>query len=1097
MAKGATHGTLAQLTAELYKRTSRFDVLLEEVERRHEVNREGGLAEWVARNLLLALRWLGSSTEAGCHFHPALVWLGGEGSTPPPSRVSQALSELPTLVGKLVDALRPVFLQDHGTLSGSSRRPSDLYSKLLTSVATFHRNKATLDLVIFHVVTAICTLRSYHLLRLNQALPTYLNKVEKGNLDTEPGSQLLEDLPVCAGWDKAPAASGKFQRLEMPCRAKLEEMNGVSREDLKLCMFTQVGCGETTDSDEEGQWEGYTVRVCVSVDATAMTAYENLQLTVSSMTPGCEIKGIRTTLSSYDSEEWNEANDVVVTLPTINPGHQHDLLVLGSVRSVGLVEVVFYVGAAPWTREDHRRLRVALAVASGVELDQLRFAEVGDVDEDGCAGVLCAFPDHKQPRIAQATLLNVLSDCTTPGDRGLPYAVKYFGAAQPTTPDISAQLKFRFQHLEDKESPPKASKGKAVVFNTTKDVGDTLSEGACLAERWGMHSARVREEVFRQNLCTVLDRVHAESDDSNKWKKELVKTLTSPLYDHPLSELRQTRLVKELLWIALSDTVDNDDPNERSAIISSLRLQRHIANTDPINPAAEARHTLFSTYPSEVTAGLHRACTAINDELQRMNRFLEIARYDLPLKELLVQEDIDRTHVANTEYEERVTIMKSRRLAVIGKSPAKKKKEKSTDYHIQSPIRPKSPMPKKRTPTSAKKNVPKEVVTPRKKKAKDPPGHVPIWQRAHALYTHQQYARSTSQGVTPVKSRTARERSQTPDSRISRNSSLVRTSSAQQARSTLRERVEGLSSIQSQLRRPGSSTKKGTRKSVSPPSTTRSARSRSQSVERDLSDVLRSPSQSFTSSSKRSSKWLNESLGPESKPRKNSKANSNGRPPSPFGKTARAKKHLTQPKDDVVGPWLSEGTTRHESMTPPSMLTPPSMSLQTSPRRHVSPKRFPFALGDRVCVKCGITNVQSIFAEVGMEWRDHRDRYVGCPGYVRRINFEEERVEIVFDPSAVPTHDTRAHTMVWPVQAVEAEATSPVPPRQSPQRARELTSPLLSSLNGPTVSDPPPNVVRRGKHGTPQTKRIARLGCLFASPAAAAIVAAVAAVHVY
>ena len=661
MTKGHNGGALVQLAGEFQKGIQRIDKAIEELGRRHDVNREDGLAEWCSRNALLVLRWLGDTTEIGAHFNPSSVWLEDERSMPPPAEVSEAITELPNLLDSLLGQLNPIFSEE--AISGSTRKP-----KLQASIEHFNQHRNALDLAIFKTIREICRIREYHVLRLDEAIHKCYRAIQFGDgssLGSEPGEQLIVNLPISRHWNVPPAASGKYLQLEPTCRNKLEPVEGVSSGDLRLSIFAQVGCGESLEFDDEGQWEGFTVRICVSVDDNAKSPFDDLQLTVSTLSPGCEMKSIRTTLESYDEEVWHESSEIRVLLPPIQAGHQHDILILGHVRSVGLVEIVIRVGAAPWTLEDHRRLRIALATAAGVEAEHLRFAEVGDVQEDGCASVHCAFPDHPKPRAAQSTLLSVLSDCKNPGDRGLPYSVSYFGPAQPTIPDMNATLTFRSQMTDPQVTPPRdRNNTRGVAFNTTKDVGDTVMVDVCLAERWGFHSGRVREEVFRQNLCTILSRVNGEisfDSDHTKWHKELAKTVTSPLYDHPLSELRQTLLVKELLWIALGGVVKTDDPGERKAIIASLRAQKCVVNPQPINTAPECRHSLYTKKDSHVISALHLACLQVNDEvcfmvpffvftcyenttyfinkqLQRMNKFLDATSSEVPNKELATEE---------------------------------------------------------------------------------------------------------------------------------------------------------------------------------------------------------------------------------------------------------------------------------------------------------------------------------------------------------------------------------------------------------------------------------------------------------------------------
>ena len=585
--------TLSQLAAELHKSVARFDKALQEVDRLHDVNREAGLAEWLSRNLLLVVRWLGTGAEASAHFCQSSPWLEMSDV--------RSLNELPVMVAQLVQHLRPVLGSDQLHDCFTKKRPDLLPSRVSACVDAFARYRTTLDLAAYRVILAIFRIRQQHLTHLVTASPA-------------DRALIHGDLPVSSLWGRPPAASGNLQHLEIPCTHTLEPLRGVSEGPLRLCVFSQVGCGDALDVEEE-QWESFTARACVSVGAGAAAAYEGLELTVSSLSPGCEVQAVRTTLGEYDDEVWGD-NTVRLSLPAVLPGHQHDLLVLGNIRSVGLVEIVFHVGAAPWVSDDHRRLRHALASAAGVEPELLRFAEVGAVAEDGTAGVLCAFPDHARPRAAQATLLDLLAECTSPGDCGLPHAVKFFGAAQPTTPDLGCQVKFRFQS-QNGLSPQHRGAGRAVMFSETKDVGDTLTVDVCLAERCGMHSARVREEVFRQNLCALLEHASSEAsaeNDPGRWKRELAKTLTSPLYDHPLSELRQTPVVRELLWVALGDEVDTHDCSEREAIIASLRAQENVPNCNPLNPRAAARHSLFRS-ESRVGANLHEGCVSINDEV--------------------------------------------------------------------------------------------------------------------------------------------------------------------------------------------------------------------------------------------------------------------------------------------------------------------------------------------------------------------------------------------------------------------------------------------------------------------------------------------------
>eukprot|EP01063_Lacrimia_lanifica_P011685 TRINITY_DN18401_c0_g1_i1.p1 TRINITY_DN18401_c0_g1~~TRINITY_DN18401_c0_g1_i1.p1 ORF type:complete len:1827 (+),score=364.44 TRINITY_DN18401_c0_g1_i1:112-5592(+) len=699
MSEPSAPAALARVVHALSKGASRVDKALEAVDRKHEVNREEGLAEWLSLNLLAILRWLGAEDEVGLHFSPTGAWADDRDGY-----MTRLVATLTEDLSVLRDVLRPVLDDDvpHASSkkgSGTTRRPptgpsspSEPGAALSKAVAYFNSHRVTFDVAAARVSEALLAIRNHQYAQMAQVLPAYARQGQP------LGLKLAGPLPISSLWGRPPAGSGAYPRLELQCKYPLEKLSGMEKNGVQLCLFSQVECDAEDDGD---QWESFTARVSVQIAADA-EAQSELAATIRCLTPGCEVTAIRTSLDGYADERWDETT-VTVALPELLPGSQHDFLVLGSVRSVGLVELVIHVGAQPWDRDAHRRLRGTVATLCGIELDHLRFAEVGEVGEDGAATILCAFPDHPKPRAAQASLFNFLrDDAAAEGAHALPYAVRYFSAAQPTAPDLSVSLTCRFRAGEAMDGSAGGRATKRVGFNTTQDVVETLTVEGCLSERWGGQSPRVREEVFRQNLCTILDRANrADTDVAAVFLSELSSTLTSPLYDHPLSELRQTPTVRELLWVALSDAVDLADPHERAALVASLRTQRHVENPRPRDGRAAARHTLHYTPTSNIEQQLHGACVTLTDELQRMQAYVAGFAGMAPWGAVLSAEEQARSGVVKAEVEARAVMR--RRSRVDEKKAHSSFTRSSTNLHAATatPIsqrtpstrRPRSPSP--------------------------------------------------------------------------------------------------------------------------------------------------------------------------------------------------------------------------------------------------------------------------------------------------------------------------------------------------------------------------------------------------------------------
>ena len=240
---------------------------------------------------------------------------------------------------------------------------------------------------------------------------------------------------------------------------------------------------------------------------------------------------------------------------------------------------------------------------------------------------------------------------------------------------------------------------------------------------------------------------------------------------------------------------------------------------------------------------------------------------------------------------------------------------------------------------------------------------------------------------------------------------------------------EGLSSLRSQFRTP---TPKSRRRKID--------LERPPTADEDLQNYIcgreasRSPSPSFASS-RRSSRWLAgsevDSLHAHSELR-GSAARFNRlatpppsllmeTPPRSPRSSLKAQRLQNTKTDSVLEPWLA-----NSNATPSSELQPPSPPLSTQVTPSSGRSRISFKEGDRICVKCGVEIVKDIFRQTRFEWRDALERFVGCPGVVVRVDPDIRAVEIHFDSSVVRTHDPRQMQLVWPVESVESESTSPV-----------------------------------------------------------------------
>eukprot|EP01065_Artemidia_motanka_P004995 TRINITY_DN12370_c1_g2_i1.p1 TRINITY_DN12370_c1_g2~~TRINITY_DN12370_c1_g2_i1.p1 ORF type:complete len:1122 (+),score=274.82 TRINITY_DN12370_c1_g2_i1:66-3431(+) len=621
------------------------------------------LLEWCSGPLLLLLRWLGDPSEADQQLSPSAPWLrptytdipvqapdphGGQ------SDEAEAAAALPGLLRRLRDELAGVFAPGGLTLqprrrSTSAGGPRTRRPRAPVVNRGAHHPPAPSSLVLDDSVAAAWTQRKTAVERSRYAVLCALRRVRRRQLRCMRSSLLLSlrdpsaksvSAPVPVQWGRPLADSGVLKGLEVPCRAVLEafpEADDPAEASLRLCMFAQVGCDtadrQAQDSESEddsrpararGQWESYSIRVSVEASPTAEGGFGGLELVLSPLQPTCcVVTAIRHTWPDAHPPNGRDDGALTMRLPSLAPGERHDVLALGEVRAVGLTELSFDVGPRPWGTDEQRLVARAAAAFAGVSEKEVRIVSVGEPDR-GVASVTLAFPQARAPRDAQRSLLQAIRMESA----GMPFRVKSARPQIPTNSDVSVQLRFRFRDAAGDDGDDDDGDGstlrRTVSFSKTADIGDCMSAEVSLSERWGFHSARVREEVFRHNICTILDLLEEQDvgDNAQRWRLEVRRILSSHLYDHPLSQLRDTKLMRELLWAANGGTVDIQDPAERTAVAASVRHQRCVLNPRPRNACRSRRHTVYADgggLPPAVRA-LHDACVVFHNELVRIEQ---------------------------------------------------------------------------------------------------------------------------------------------------------------------------------------------------------------------------------------------------------------------------------------------------------------------------------------------------------------------------------------------------------------------------------------------------------------------------------------------
>eukprot|EP01065_Artemidia_motanka_P034835 TRINITY_DN4272_c0_g1_i3.p1 TRINITY_DN4272_c0_g1~~TRINITY_DN4272_c0_g1_i3.p1 ORF type:complete len:961 (+),score=329.65 TRINITY_DN4272_c0_g1_i3:1200-4082(+) len=761
-----------------------------------------------------------------------------------------------------------------------------------------------------------------------------------------------------------------------------------------------------------------------------------------------------------------------IDLPNLQPGCARDVLVLGQVRCVGLTELVFHVGARPWEQEDKRRLRHNVAHAIGEDPAEVRFAEMGEVGEDGCVVVRAAFPHHPHPRIAQRRLLMLADE--SPDETGLYIPLTSAQPAQPRRPDVRCAVHFRYSEVDSELSGSALlqqgsnlssstvsradSRGTSprprVAFDSANDVAHTASAEMCLAERVGMASGRVREEVFRQNLCTVLGRGSpgAGQEERRRLLHDLLRILSSHMYDHPLSGLRETVLFRELLYAAVEGEVGLNDPNEWVALLRSLREQRHVPNRDPLDPHPMRRHRLF--LPSGTAVGrVHDAVVRIHSEVTRLEYHETEAEQLAAALEVVSavegDEEDGRRLVAAEEHRSRLALLPP---------PARVRRPQSV-----SP----SPVPARaaRTPPrsrAVKGTVPRLPLSSPAVAAHSPQPRVPP-----SAHTDESSARHPLRHPSPL--RPADE----ADGRRRVQPSAARSLSAPYA--------AGNASAARSLAANGHARTR-------PPQRTSSV-GRSGSRSRSKAADAAAPKQRARS---------------RSQPRQPPSPDADGRHPSP-------PQHR---------PHTGRMSARSDSAAGPKRR--PVHALSPSAAARAARKDGGLRPGDRMQVMCGKEAVAAVCAASSTGWKEAHSRFVGRCGRVVAVDASRGTAVLRFAALGLSTHDP-GRQAEWPLAALvqpsedcsddrsdsseEAAARVPSPhrrpisvmpsPHRIPAQPSAMPSPHRISVPASALQSPHGRSSQAAAKRRPQRSRPvggvarevlsrgARLGAVYAAPAAA------------
>eukprot|EP01062_Namystynia_karyoxenos_P038560 TRINITY_DN2799_c0_g1_i2.p1 TRINITY_DN2799_c0_g1~~TRINITY_DN2799_c0_g1_i2.p1 ORF type:complete len:1139 (+),score=283.61 TRINITY_DN2799_c0_g1_i2:114-3419(+) len=627
--------------------------------RSDDLGRCGDMVAWCSAHGLSLLRWLGEPGEVD-QLAPTAPWLAPDpGGAPQSDPDRDTAASLPVLVDRLRGDLAELLLPQQGqrqrpragsavSASGRSRsspRPKAPCVRLDAELGALWDERVTaIERGRYAVLRALRRLRKRQLGAMRAALAAQWRGAR-----APPG---VPPLPSAWAHPRGSSAPGpqQFARLDLPCRAPLEAFPAQAADEspLRLYLFAQVGCDSAErpssprssgGADDEGsdtgsgvggaaaarargQWEGFTMRVRIECSSSAREGYSGMELIMRPLKTTCKVRQLRHTWLDWADPVAHSDGALSIKVPDLGPGECHDLLVLGEVRAVGMTELVLGVGASPWGPEEHQLVASAAANAAGVPEGELRIVSVSDVVR-GTARVTVAFPQTPFPREAQRALQQFLPS------GGLQFTVRSAMPRSPEEPDLCANLRFRFRgETEEAADGGGARLGRTVSFSKHNDVGDALTAEVGLAERWGHHSARVREEVFRHNICTILDHFDLDDDqngrtvDATEWCREVRRILVSPLYDHPLSQLRDSPMLRQLIWAAAGGLTGVQDMGERRAIAASVRSQRHIANLHPADPSPELRHQVYSPRgPAGVPAPLRpllQNCELFLNELLRI-----------------------------------------------------------------------------------------------------------------------------------------------------------------------------------------------------------------------------------------------------------------------------------------------------------------------------------------------------------------------------------------------------------------------------------------------------------------------------------------------
>eukprot|EP01062_Namystynia_karyoxenos_P025021 TRINITY_DN19804_c0_g1_i2.p1 TRINITY_DN19804_c0_g1~~TRINITY_DN19804_c0_g1_i2.p1 ORF type:complete len:1270 (+),score=261.55 TRINITY_DN19804_c0_g1_i2:67-3810(+) len=814
---------------------------------------------------------------------------------------------------------------------------------------------------------------------------------------------------------------------------------------------------------------------------------------------------------------------VTVQLPPIPPGGERDLLVLGRVRCVGITELVFRVGAAPWEDADKRRLRVALAAAIQESPEQLRFAQTSEVAEDGCAKVHAAFPHHSHPRLAQRQLLALAQDSAENSE--LPLQLLSATPVAPTAADLVCSLHVAFT---DGGSPRRGQNGEAdplgcsnlsfsatlpnssmsrkdskVSFKSERDVAHSLTECVSLAERGGQASGRVREEIFRQNLCSKL--VRGMQSDGNVQGSQLAATLESPLYDHPLSELRQTRLCRELLWIALGGEVALNDPQEWRAIVQSLQSQRHIANPVPIQPGVLRRHVLYAPPQPTTLHRLREALIELNSELVRAELEAQWARARQPLLALQPVEAGERRAVVEEEARQRQGVVQANRPPPAGsvrsnsgpqcttrpQGTQRQAAEQPRNAACALALRYPPPAPSERRSLSVRRSSQGSVSSGHTAPQRPPRGGAPPAAAASA-----KLRRSASSADAPP----PRRRAGTP----SRHRPRSRPRGAEPRRQPAHAWHSEPRSSPTPPHRPAPAAVRcsESQASVQPPLHNGHSQRHPDTPTRRL--FARSPAD-VASPGTRSAVTAPEWRAPSPRLRPNSPNSAGGRrlrrdrhalteqPGSPRPSSARLRWMMARSR------YLDDSPLRGRESRLVDAGSTPGHRPSWVPRE-----------SDVVQVRCGLAEVEALCAASPGGWRGAMASCVGRCGAVVAVNSRRQTAHVLFGADSIPTHHTGV-PMEWPWAVLQRADPADVSPSSPLRRAllSPRSSPRRTPLHTPAAaaSPAPAAVASAGAGRAPAAaakplqlrlgseaaqRRWARLACLFAAPAAAAALVAAA-----